>query len=218
MAKQNGPFIFEMTICSVSFYKRGERGYVRMKSNLTRKRWLSDPAFEGSRQSAANMAQASPLASYYYRTIPAYQRQYAYYRRMVGIAQEMLCAGFGIQHLKQVLEYTVRQLLRKLAKAENKTSLSRSSFSTIHSLKFQPATTIAALPNTAALKLQQVAVTSSLLLISLPPIGIQPRGQPAKLKSDKELSRDTLTQKSYRWQGSLCPQVPFSSLNYANRA
>lgn len=115
MARQNGPFIFEMTVCGVSFYKRCGRGYVRMKSNLTAKRWKIDPAFEGSRQCAANMARSSVVAGQYYQTIPREQRYYPFYKRLVGIAQEMLCAGFSMQHVEKVLHFTVCRYLRKLA-------------------------------------------------------------------------------------------------------
>lgn len=74
MAKQNRPIIWEVTIGFVSFYKRCGVGCVRMKSNLAAERWRTDPAFEGSRLSAACLELASQLGSYFYQTIPQYQR------------------------------------------------------------------------------------------------------------------------------------------------
>lgn len=129
MAKQGGPIIWEMTICGISFYKRCGQGCVRMKSNLTCKRWQTDPAFAGSRKSAANMATSAVLASKSYRSIPREERRYAYYHELVGISQKMLSAGFSIEQVKQVLSYTINQFLKRLANAENKTKIKRSSFS-----------------------------------------------------------------------------------------
>lgn len=140
MAKQNGPFIFEMTVAGVSFYKRCGLGYVRMKSNLTRERWQADPAFAGSRKSAENMAQASTLASQYYQTIPLSQRSYPVYRGLVGIGQQMLSAGFSIDQVIQVLNLAVHKYLRKLATdAARAMGLPiRSTFAASHPLNTKP--------------------------------------------------------------------------------
>lgn len=115
MARQGGPIIRVGTIDCITFYKRGDRGYARMKSSLTAKRWFKDPSFAGSRQCAANMAQASVLASGFYRTIPKQQRRFAQYRRLTGIAQRMLCAGSSIPQLRETLKHKVDYICQRMA-------------------------------------------------------------------------------------------------------
>lgn len=139
MAKQNGPVIWEFTIGCFSFYKRGGRGYARMKSNLTAERWRIDPAFEGSRKCAETMAQSSVIASGHYRVIPKHQRCYPFYKRLVGIAQEMGCAGFTEQHIHTVLDFAVGKYLRKLAAKAPGAKPVRSSFSVAGLRKVIPA-------------------------------------------------------------------------------
>ncbi|RXK85746.1 hypothetical protein [Filimonas effusa] len=129
MAKQNGPFIREKTIGNLSLYKRGGRGYARMKSNLTAERWQSDSAFAGSRKCAATLAQSATVAATYYRHIPLQKRCYSFYRKLVGIAQEMRCAGFQVHHVNKVLDFAVCKYLRKLEANDPGRKPVRSSFS-----------------------------------------------------------------------------------------
>ncbi|RXK83429.1 hypothetical protein [Filimonas effusa] len=110
MAKQTGPVIREGTIGKLNFYKRGGKGFLRKKSNLTGKRWFSDPAFAGSRKSAANMAQASILASAAYNGIPKLQRCFADYRRLAGIACKILSAGGSEQQAQDMLAQEAAQI------------------------------------------------------------------------------------------------------------
>ncbi|RXK86894.1 hypothetical protein [Filimonas effusa] len=137
MAKQNGPFLWEITIQGISFYKRCGIGCVRMKSNLTRERWLADPAFAGSRKSAANLAQASVLAAWYYQLIPQLKRSYPVYRQLVGVGHQMMTAGFSTEQVKKVLDFAVHRYLRNTEVAEARAAgiPLRSSFSASRSLK-----------------------------------------------------------------------------------
>lgn len=86
-----------------------------MKSNLTAERWFSDPLFAGSRNSAANFARASELASEFYKTIPLQQRKFAQYRRLVGIAQHKLSVGYSIPLLRETLEHRVKRICQQQA-------------------------------------------------------------------------------------------------------
>lgn len=194
MARQTGPVIWEMTINGISFYKRCGQGCVRMKSNLTGKRWKSDPAFAGSRISAANMAQASAMASTYYRTIPLHQRLYRFYLRLVGIGQEMLSAGFSIEQVGKVMDFTVGKFLRKLETMEARANGNpiRSSFATRKTFKPNHllGSTVLVTANLEPLtKLhEQIFIRRSQRRMLLPYLIALPRGRPPKAVYSEESS------------------------------
>lgn len=213
MAKQGGPIIWEMTICGISFYKRCGLGYVRMKSNLTRKRWQTDPAFAGSRKSASNMAVSAVLASRYYRNIPGEVRKYAYYHELVGISQKMLCAGFSIEQVAQVLSYTVNQFLEKLASTGNKTKLKRSSFSLNKIRQLQPAVAQPASFN-GANENAQFPCAQTPVCIMLPSITASSRGQPPNRSTSKKEHAASYNTKAITPAGTLMC-VPFETLALA---
>lgn len=144
MAKQGGPILWVKTFGCVSFYVRLGVGCVRMKSNLTGKRWRSDPAFAGSRRSAACMALSSKLGSIFYRTIPQQHRVYAHYKKLVGVAQHMLCKGYNLRQVNKVLNFTVHRFLRKLNAADPSYKPLRSPFAAMLSLSAKPAFTAVA--------------------------------------------------------------------------
>ncbi|RXK86750.1 hypothetical protein [Filimonas effusa] len=179
MAKQGGPVILEKTIGIVSCYKRCGVGCVRMKSNLTRERWQTDPLFAGSRKSAAHLAAASVLASKYYRVIPEQHRVVPHFRQLVGIAKEMLSAGFSLQQINKVLDYTVCRFIRKMEAANRRGKPVRSSFAAKSSLPPKPAFTR---PVFAGLTIAQRPVLTALHLpdVVLPAIDKPPRGQPVE--------------------------------------
>lgn len=85
------------------------------------------------------MANSSRLASVHYRVIPDHQRCYPFYHRLVGIAQEMFCAGFSAHHVEKVLAFTVHQYLRKLERNNQQERRPvRSSFTATHSFEASP--------------------------------------------------------------------------------
>jgi hypothetical protein len=118
MAKQGGPFIFEFTHGLVSWYRVGDVGLVRMKSNLTRKRWLKDPAFARSRTCAANLGIASKLASPLYKSLPAEKRKVYHFRKLLGLGNELLSAGFSVEQAQKVMELAVENLRNALEQPE----------------------------------------------------------------------------------------------------
>jgi hypothetical protein len=114
MAKQGGPFIFEFTHGLVSWYRVGDVGLVRMKSNLTRKRWKTDPAFARSRTCAANLATASKMASPLYKSLPVEKRKVHQFRKLLGLGNELLSAGFSIEQAQKVMELATENLRKTL--------------------------------------------------------------------------------------------------------
>lgn len=116
MAKQGGPFIFERTYGVASFYRRGDVGLVRLKSNLTRERWETDAAFAGSRKSAGLLGKASRLASPFYAQIAKADRQYLYFRALTGLANELLHAGFNTIQIEKVLTLALERLQQRIVR------------------------------------------------------------------------------------------------------
>ncbi|RXK82761.1 hypothetical protein [Filimonas effusa] len=114
MAKQGGPFIFEKTLGIVSLYKRCGVGLARCKSNLTAERWRNDPAFAGSRKSAAELKAAAVIAAPFYKALPENIRIFSLYRQLVGLAKKLLAKQTPIPAIEQTLALAVIRL-RKMA-------------------------------------------------------------------------------------------------------
>lgn len=141
MAKQTFYPIWEKTIGFISFYKRCGVGCVRMKSNLTGKRWRTDPLFAGSRRSAACLALAAKLASPFYKSMPQRLRCYSHYKQLVGVAQRMLYKGYTIPQVNKELDFVVCSYLRKLQATDPNRKPIRSPFAATLSLNAKTAFT-----------------------------------------------------------------------------
>ena len=76
MAKQAGDIRITGTLDDLTFYKMDGKYYVRLKSSLTRKRFMKDKAFERSRKSAERFALGNQLASKLYRMIEKEKQVY----------------------------------------------------------------------------------------------------------------------------------------------
>lgn len=109
MPEQCGPLFMTGAIDDLCFYKMEGKYYLRMKSSLTGKRVKRDPAFRRTRENAAQLGQASKLASGVYRRLPAEQRKRAYYRQITGEALRLLYGGKTVQ---EVLKYLEQKFLR----------------------------------------------------------------------------------------------------------
>ena len=110
MAIQGSPVIFEKTFGNISCYKRCGVGLVRCKSNLTAERWHKDPAFAGSRKSAAELKTAAAIAAPFYNLLPKGIRIFSLYRQFVGIAKKLLAKGTPISTIEETLALAVIRL------------------------------------------------------------------------------------------------------------
>jgi len=108
MAKQTGNIKITGTIANLRFYSLDGAYYVRMKSCLNRKRFFSDNVFEGSRKSAALLAQASPLASCLYKLLPPQQKGRPVYQKLTGEVKKLLQQGV---HTSVIVEWFQSQYL-----------------------------------------------------------------------------------------------------------
>jgi hypothetical protein len=93
MARQAGLIKICGTIQGISFYTMEGEHYARTKSSLDKKRFMKDPAFEGSRRSAGLLATASVLASQLYRQLPAEVKSRRAYQLLTGRVKLMLQGG-----------------------------------------------------------------------------------------------------------------------------
>ena len=93
MAKQSGNILITGTIDNLCFYKMDGQHYVRLKSSLTRKRVLKDPAFAKTMFYAQQFGQAAKLAAVVYRALPADQKKNGLYKTLTGIANGLLKEG-----------------------------------------------------------------------------------------------------------------------------
>ena len=103
MAKQIGPNFKEMCKQNLQFYKMDGKYYVRKKSSLSRRRVLTDKAFTLTRVHSNIMAQASPIAAVVYRQIPKPDKDFSYFRALVGMAQTMVKLGMNKEEIYEVL-------------------------------------------------------------------------------------------------------------------
>ena len=92
---------------------------VRKTTSLTGARVKSDQAFKGFRESGNRMKQASPIASFLYKLIPAEIRQYRFYRLLTGEALKMLKSDLDIAIITERLRRTyIDPLLNESAEKE----------------------------------------------------------------------------------------------------
>lgn len=110
MAKQVGEYVFIGTIDGICFYRMNGMYYARSSNPLSRKRVLTDPAFAATRQYAAWMAEASPIASTLYRTLPKEKRIKPQFRALTGMAIQLLKAGLPAAEVHFLLQQEVALL------------------------------------------------------------------------------------------------------------
>ena len=110
MARQAGDTIITKTIDNLVFYKMDGKGYVRMKSSLTRKRFKTSKRFANSRKSAERFAKGNKIASEVYRTIPATERKYPMFLQLKSSAIALLKAGTADNEVKTKLTALISTL------------------------------------------------------------------------------------------------------------
>jgi hypothetical protein len=104
MAKQIGDTIFTGRMGNLVFYKMYEKGYVRMKSSITRKQFKTKACFAGSRKSAERFALGNRLAGEVYRSVPINERNYTLFCRLKSIAIQLLKEGETAHAVKAYLK------------------------------------------------------------------------------------------------------------------
>ena len=103
MARQAGHLFITGTLGDVTYYKMDGIYYARMKSSLSRKKVLTSPRFERTRQHANQLAEASRIASSVYKQIPKEQRNIKLFRAIVGEAKMLLATGSDKEVVLEVL-------------------------------------------------------------------------------------------------------------------
>src|SRR5689334_9983612 len=93
MAKQTLPPFFTGTAQLLTFYKMYGKYYTRAKSSLTAERVKTDACFAPTMWQASIMAHASKIGAAAYAAIPAFCREYKYYRLLTGKANLLLKKG-----------------------------------------------------------------------------------------------------------------------------
>ncbi|SIN69422.1 hypothetical protein [Chitinophaga niabensis] len=99
MAKQTGPIKISGTVGNICFYKTKDGYYARLKSSLTGKRVKKDPRFKRTMEYAGMLVAASRLASRCYGSLPEEERVHAVYRKMTGMAMQMLKMGMEAEDI-----------------------------------------------------------------------------------------------------------------------
>ena len=120
MAKQGGPFLFNITIGNISFYIREGVGLVRTKSNLTAHRVKTDPAFENSRKSAGHFGLANEMASPIYKTIPVERREKTQFTALRNLGIELFHAGASASIVRETMEIAVQHFMQNLQQHSEK--------------------------------------------------------------------------------------------------
>lgn len=100
MARQTGSFRITGTIDGLCFYRMEGQHYVRRSSCINRQRYLSDPAFERRRASAAAMKLASPLASSLYRQLPPERRKGKAFQQLAGMVKKQISHGRSMAEIE----------------------------------------------------------------------------------------------------------------------
>ena len=91
MARQTGPNPFIGRRGNLLGYRMARKYYARIVSSLSAERVLKDPAFQLTMQHAGLLGKASKIASSIYRLLP--QKEHGFYRRLTGMAMQMLKQG-----------------------------------------------------------------------------------------------------------------------------
>ncbi|MFT3822574.1 MAG: hypothetical protein QM731_01590 [Chitinophagaceae bacterium] len=104
MAKQLGRFKFERTFGCVTFYRVGDRWFIRQKSSLSGRRVKTAACFANTRTSASRLSSGSRLAASVYRSLPPAWKLFELYQKLTGIAARLLKDGKLDNEIKEVLE------------------------------------------------------------------------------------------------------------------
>jgi hypothetical protein len=107
MAKQTGDTIFTGRMGNLVFYKMYGKGYVRMKSSITRKQFKTKACFAGSRKSAERFALGNRLAGEIYRNLPANERSYKLFCELKSNAIQLLKEGKTTDAVKAYLKQKI---------------------------------------------------------------------------------------------------------------
>ena len=90
MARQTGAIKITRTVDDLTFYQMEGEYYVRTKSSLTRKKFFTNKAFEGSRKSRERLRDGSKLASCVYKQLPEVKRKYPVFCELKSVAIKLL--------------------------------------------------------------------------------------------------------------------------------
>jgi hypothetical protein len=121
LAKQTLPPYFVGTAQQCTFYKLHGKYYFRLKSSLTAERVKTEECFAPTRWQASVMAQASKIGAAVYAAIPAFCREYKYYRQLTGKANLLLKKGLHEDEIvMRLIEYFVVPLKKQALKEERR--------------------------------------------------------------------------------------------------
>ena len=105
----------------LTFYKMHGKYYVRAKSSLTAERVKTEACFAPTRWQASIMAHASKIGAAVYAAIPAFCREYKYYRQLTGKANLLLKKGLHDDEIiLRLIEYFVVPLKKQALKEERR--------------------------------------------------------------------------------------------------
>lgn len=113
MAKQTGPNPFIGRRGNLLGYRMAGKYYARIVSSLSAERVLKDPAFQLTMQYAGLLGKASKIASSVYHLLP--EKKHGFYRRLTGMAMQMLKQG---KTAEEAFEQLYNDVLQPLFSAE----------------------------------------------------------------------------------------------------
>ena len=104
MGRQSGNIFITGTIGNLCFYRMDGQYYVRLKSSLTGKRVKKDPAFKGTMYYAGLFGNASGIDSEVYRALPPSSKIKGLYRKLTGMAMQLLKEGIDKERIVLLLQ------------------------------------------------------------------------------------------------------------------
>lgn len=100
MPKQEGIITLRGSLYGKTYFRLNGQHYVKKKSSLDKERFYTDPAFEGSRKTAAQTKITAPLAAAVYHQLPKNLQKHGLIGKMIGEAGRLLRAGLTETEIK----------------------------------------------------------------------------------------------------------------------
>ncbi|MFT3826325.1 MAG: hypothetical protein QM731_20545 [Chitinophagaceae bacterium] len=104
MAKQLGRFKWERTIHCFTFYRVGNKWYLRQKSSLSRRRVKTSKRFVKTMENARRLGRGATLAAAVYKKLPASWKMFELYQQLTGLASQLLKEGKCVNDIRHALE------------------------------------------------------------------------------------------------------------------
>ncbi|MFT3826673.1 MAG: hypothetical protein QM731_22315 [Chitinophagaceae bacterium] len=104
MAKQLGRFKWERTIHCFTFYRVGNKWYLRQKSSLSRRRVKTSKRFVKTMENARRLGRGATLAAAVYKKLPESWKMFELYQQLTGLASQLLKEGKCVNDIRHALE------------------------------------------------------------------------------------------------------------------